>query len=217
MLENKQGHLLIDTGSPTSFHEDGFIELGDFRMEVPKDIFGIVDSKYLSDTLGLKIKGLLGMDFMGQHPTVFNTKGFGGFISFGDGFNDADVMEGFSIMGCPGIVIEVNRRPARVLVDSGANLSYIDKQFVRESQFLSEQEDFHPLLGTGLFTTDTYEVPCHIGCGNHKDKDLNVVFGILPAEMGLLLSAQQVDGVIGYDLFCNFRISLQDGKVVLPP
>lgn len=218
LLKDHRENLVIDTGSPVSFHEDGVIELGDCKMNVQKSFQGIVGPRYLSEKLGIEVKGLLGMDFMEKHTTVFNTKKFGGFISFDDqGFPDADAMGSFSVGGCPGIVMKVNGMNARMLVDSGANLSYIDNRFVRDAPFVGQREDFSPMLGTGVFATDTYEIPCHIGCGNHKDKDVNVVFGLPPTMIGALLWQNKVDGVIGYDLFSNFRVLLQNGQVALPP
>lgn len=218
LLENRQGLLVIDTGSPVSFHEDGIIELGDCKMDVSESVFGMVDSHYLSKNIGTKIKGLLGMDFMGKHTTFFNTQRFGGFVSFEDERDPGrDALDRFSVGGCPGIVMMVNGRHARMLVDSGANLSYIDEKFVMDAPSAGQKKDFSPMFGVGVFTVDTYEIPCHIGCGNEIDKDLQLVFGLPPIQIGSLLRNNNVDGIIGYDLFKNFRISLLKGQVAFPP
>lgn len=218
LLKNTQGNLVIDTGSPVSFHEDGIIELGDCKMNVSNSLNEKVNSRYLNKNIGIEIKGLLGMDFMGKYATVFNTRKFGGFISFDEElFYGTDAMESFSIAGCPGIVMKVNGMSVRMLVDSGAPLSYIDEKFFKDATFVGRKKDFYPMLETDVFFADTFELPCHIGCGNHKDKDLKLVFGLPPTDLGLTLRQIGVDGLIGYDLFRNFRISLEKGQVVLPP
>ena len=57
--------LLVDTGSPLSFHENGIIHIGDEVIPVATSLME-VDSTYVSDKVGQPVSGLLGMDIIGR-------------------------------------------------------------------------------------------------------------------------------------------------------
>ena len=65
LIDSADGILLVDTGSPMSFHENGMIRLGDEEFQVPTSLMG-VDASYIADKVGERVSGLLGMDIISR-------------------------------------------------------------------------------------------------------------------------------------------------------
>ena len=65
LIESVDGIILVDTGSPMSFHENGLIYLGGEEFPVPDSLMG-VDSSYIAEKVGVNVSGLLGMDIISR-------------------------------------------------------------------------------------------------------------------------------------------------------
>ena len=221
-IENGQGTLVVDTGSPVSFHDEGFLELNGLRTEVAQSFQGKVDTRYIAEHVGKAVSGLLGMDFIGRWPVRIRSGRFGGVMTFGQTApSEAALTQarevsagGFSVMGCPGITAEVNGRPARLLFDTGAALAYIDESFIGDAPSEGQQQDFSFLPELGIYTVDTYRLPCRFPVGpsaghdRQSLQDLDVVFALPPEALAVGLKQMGIDGVIGYDLLAAFPVVL---------
>lgn len=213
LIESNNSLLLVDTGSPCSFHKDGIIKIGDQDFNVPKDLMGL-DSKYLSEKVGINISGLIGMDIMNHYSVWFNSPKFGNNILF----SEKDEVEGqrlsdsVNFMGCPSLTLEVNHRKGKLLFDSGAPVSYISSKFLSDVSPCGKTYDFSPLI-----KSDSYEVKLFYLESKLNQYRFNTQFAQMPSELELILSSYKIDGIIGFDLIDHFNLIVSQGLLYLPP
>ena len=214
LIDNGSGRIIIDTGSPCSIHKDGVIELAGKSFEVPTSLTG-VDADFLTKNVGCEIVGLLGMDIIDKCQMWINTKAFGNFISFDKPAREfpgwPEVTDFFAI-NIPGITLEINHRPARMLFDTGAQISYIRKDYLVDAPFVGTAKDFS-VLNEG----EIYEVEMYSAKTTFRGKEFNVNYAASPKDINLSLDLLGADGIIGFDLIENFRIIVNKGYVWLPP
>ena len=84
LINDGRGNMLIDTGSPASFHVEREIHVGEDTHNVPTSYMGTT-TQYLSQKVGCEIVGLIGMDILSQYTVWINTPQLGNFISFSKG------------------------------------------------------------------------------------------------------------------------------------
>lgn len=229
-------HVLVDTGSQVSFHSSGQIIIGEEQIQVSTSI-PLVSQEYLSEKIGYEVNGLLGMDVIGQQPTLIDLKT--GLMFFNDDAQfacmlkkstAADKME--ELMGSLGgllenfgglldglgtignlasVVIGVNGKKANMIVDSGAKISFIEKSFVSGMKPQYYIDDFHHSVGD--FQTPVYRCETNLFVAEPYFQD----YGILPEPLLSTLNMFQIDGIIGLDLFKRFRLQFKEGYIFFPP
>lgn len=205
LINNGEGHILIDTGNPVSFHKTGKITLGEENFKVPTSFMG-VDCDYVSRNVGVPVDGMLGMDYISRHNTVIDVPGKT--ILF-----DADT-EGYTEI--PSLVtgdrvlidLSINGRSAKVFLDTGAPVSYVDSSLTEGLESSGTASDFHPVIGE--FTTSLFDVTAQIG-----DRDFCLTVGNLPFLMQLTLNACGGHGAIGMDLLRQTRVLISNGRVYI--
>ena len=204
------GHnILVDMGSPVSFHNSGFLVLGDTRINVFSSL-PMLSTEFLSVNIGCRIDGLLGMDLMNKVPTS---------IRLNDGIMVFDDDERYSIQFqmYPLFIIEyellairmsVNHKEVKMVVDTGAQISYIRKEFISGLELDKTMKDFSPYNCS--FKTDTYicETDTLIGHTAFPQR-----FGIPPKEILSILDLFQADGIIGIDLFRRYDLQIRGGAL----
>ena len=212
VADNEQ-NILVDTGSPISFHPSGVLFLGQEQYSAHSSIPG-VSIQYLSEKVGCEIHGLLGMDIINRGATMFSLKN--GFMFFDD---DAEYLNHFKIFplgslsgGLTAITISVNGRTANMIIDSGAPISYIHPNFVKGLECTGIMDDFSPFIGNFQVETFVCEVDTLTGQEIYSQK-----FGIPPQIISLTLSQLKVDGIIGIELFKRYRLQFKNRIVHLPP
>ena len=209
IIDNEQ-KMILDTGSPLSFHKSGTICIGK-SIAVPTSLPRISEN-YLSEKVGCDVYGLIGMDIISKFPILISVKD--GFVFFND---DAKYYDRFvscyhNNTGLLCVYLKINGRIAKMILDSGAKVSYIKPSFVDGMVTDDYAYDYSPYIGnfqtrlyncrTELFELGiTYEQP----------------FGTPPKLLATLLSQYGVDGIIGLDLFIKFRIQIKGGDIFLPP
>ena len=206
-------NIIVDTGSPVSFHHSRVLNLCGEQISV-RDSIPDVSKEYLSEKVGTQIDGLLGMDIIRQHPLLVSLKD--GFIILDDdvpynhSFCHIDNNHFSDMM----IIIRmlVNGHPAKVIVDTGAPLSYIQRTFTEDLKCDCIRDDFSPYIGNYKTETFLCEVDTKI-----DDKPYIQRFGTPPALLEMTLQQLNVDGVIGVDLFKQYRIQIRGTKMFLPP
>ena len=208
LINDGQG-VIVDTGSPTSFHDSGSLLICGNHYDVPKSIMS-VNSDYLSSEIGGEIHGLLGMDIIREHPILFD-------LGLNHIYMDDDALYNsrFNSFVLPYnlvcIELVVNNKCARLIVDSGAKISYIDSSFVEERHTVVTKQDFSPLFGH--FSTNVYDCIVQF----LDERDITLQFGTPPASLAHFLSTLQVQGILGIDFFKAFRLQLRDNCLFFPP
>lgn len=199
---------ILDTGSPLSFGAGSLTLLGRPVILVG-DGLG-VSPEYLSEKIGTRIDALIGIDVLGQcyfeldcpsARCTFDTEA-------GEGAGSRVPLE--SMLGVPIAGAVIDGCPRRLIVDTGAQIGYLEDRLLRGRRALGSRVDFHPMLGE--FTTEAHEVPVTIG-----GLDLSLVFGTMPDTVRMVMGMASADGILGTDIFLRHRVrlALPDAEMVL--
>lgn len=216
LIEHESGNLLIDTGAPQSMHKNGEIFIDGASFYVNKQISN-VDSKSLSQKIGEDISGLIGMDILCNNEVWFDYK-LGTLLLF-DEDSFSNWPKGGSLMAVPTLEFEVDGHKAKMILDSGAQYSYIAKNFIdTQSRPIATVTDFFPIMGLESFDVSLFEKRISISKLNPQLTDTyKLAFGVVPSHLSMILDRFGIDGIVGFNFFKMFRIVLSYGKLVLPP
>ena len=189
------------------------INLSGEDISVATSIVGVC-SEYLSSNVGTSINGLVGMDIIHRYPLLVDARE--GYLFIDDDAVYSHSIKSFDLgplaQGLIAIEMRINNIPVRMIVDTGAPVSYVKESIIRGLESKGEMTDFHPFIGE--FKTETYQcVVDSVLDGNQY----NQTFGVLPNLLSMTLAMLQVDGIIGIDLFKRYRIQIKEGKLFLPP
>ena len=202
--DDRGSKLLIDTGSPLSFHAEGVISLGGETFGVPTSLVE-VDSGYVTDNVGTRIDGLVGMDILGRDGLL------------------VDIPKGRVVLGCPtdgmkrvpsrqvfGYVfvdMDIRGRRTTVILDTGAPVSYVSGSLTEGLEVADTVEDFNPSVPGGTFVTPVYDFPA-----TFAGETFGMRAGHLPHLMQAL-TCFGVDGVVGMELLKRHPFLIADGGV----
>ena len=199
------GILLVDTGSPMSFHENRLIHLEGEEFSVPTTIMG-VDSSYIAEKVGVCVSGLLGMDIISKlGMTIDIPKGKLSFRPSTEGMNRILSRMG---MGYISMEMVVAGKSASVILDTGAPTSYVSKTFTEGLTPIGQVTDFNPLVPGDTFETPIFEFPA-----SFAGKEFTMKAGNLPSSLQIMLSFIGVDGVIGMEILKRFSITIAEGSI----
>lgn len=204
----RDGHdstLLIDTGSPLSFHRDGLISLGGESFSVPTSLMG-VDSAYITDKVGERVDALVGMDIIGRGGLLVDVPG--GRVVFGCPTERMTRLPSRLGMGYMSVEMELRGRSVNVIIDTGAPTSYVSESLTEGLPFVGTVEDFNPFVPGDVFESPVFEFPAAFA-----GKGFTMRAGHLPAMMGSVLRLLGVDGVIGMELLQRQSILFAEGGV----
>ena len=205
LIEGVDGILLVDTGSPMSFHEKGLLHIGGEEFSVPASLMG-VDASYIADKVGERVSGLLGMDIISRLGMKIDIPG--GKLFFHpstDGMNRLPSRMG---MGYMSVEMVLAGKPARIILDTGAPTSYVSGSFTEGLNPIGQVTDFNPLVPGDSFETPIFEFPASFA-GN----DFTMKAGHLPDSLQMMLSVLGVDGVVGMEILKRFPVSIAEGSL----
>lgn len=205
LIEGVDGILLVDTGSPMSFHEKGLLHIGGEEFSVPASLMG-VDASYIADRVGERVSGLLGMDIISRLGMKIDIPG--GKLFFHpstDGMNRIPSRMG---MGYMSVEMVLAGKPARIILDTGAPTSYVSGSFTEGLNPIDQVTDFNPLVPGDSFETPIFEFPATFA-GN----DFTMKAGHLPDSLQMMLSVLGVDGVVGMEILKRFPVSIAEGNL----
>lgn len=205
ILDERDTTLLIDTGSPLSFHCYGVISVGGESFEVPTTLMG-VDSAYITDKVGETVDGLVGMDIIGEGGLLVDVPG--GRVVFGcptDGMTRVPSRLG---MGYMSLEMEIRGRVASVIIDTGAPTSYVSESLTEGLTSHGTVEDFNPFVPGDVFETPLFEFPA-----SFAGLSFTMRAGHLPQMMGSVLGLLGVDGVVGMELLRQRPLLIAEGGV----
>ena len=204
LIDCTGGMLLIDTGSPLSFHKNACIQLGDEEFPVPTSLMG-VDAAYIAEKVGQPVSGLLGMDIIGRTGLKIDIPG--GKLSFFPSVDGMVQIPSGMGMGYVSVEMTLAGKPARVLLDTGAPTSYVSRSFTAGLDPVGRTTDFNPLIPGDTFETPVFEFPA-----SFAGKAFSMKAGHLPGTLQMI-SMLGVDGVVGMEILKRFAIAIADGSV----
>ena len=204
LVAEAAGSLLIDTGSPMSFHSAGRFELGGETFSVPKSLMN-VNANYVSEKVGTRVEGLVGMDVIGRLGMVVDLPA--GKVTFGAG-TDGWRRIPSSTLGVVRMDISVGGKPARVALDTGAPISYIGRSYANGYEAVDTETDFSPFSATDSFEVPIYEIPVSVG-----GEEIKMRLGTPPNDVGAMITMCGLDGAIGLELLSRKSVLIADGGV----
>lgn len=193
--------ILVDTGSPVTIHKAQTLDfLGrDFRVHTSIMGKGIGD---ISQLAGIDFTTLLGMDVLSQYRVLFDYEGRKlTFLTEEEDGIDGTAYPLMDILGMKVLDMEISGQHLKMAVDTGAPLSYVDRDVTDCLESAGEKEDFNPMVGR--YRTPVYTLETVFG-----GRSFAVTYGNLPTILAMSLKLGEVGGVIGYDFFRSFKVML---------
>ena len=206
VFKKDEQYILFDTGNPTTMDKGSSLST----------LLGINFDQFETN-LGIPVGILMGCNDIAKQKVLIDFAG--STISFGDdleldGKTIKCLYKSVNVLGmqynCPFIDAVINERNVMLVFDTGAPISYANKNFLEETGALQigEKTDFHPNIGT--FQLPLYKSTVEIA-GEKKDVEL----GVLPNSMETALSMQysllgldNVVGIIGGIIIHNHKVLL---------
>jgi hypothetical protein len=205
LIDGGEGLLLVDTGSPMSFHELGRIRLCGEEFPVPASLMG-TGPDYVSDKVGERVAGLLGMDVIGRLGVRIDIPG--GKLTFRPSAEGTTPVPSGTEMGYAFVDMTVAGRPARVILDTGAPVSYVSPSFTEGLEPVDRVTDFNPMVPGDTFETPVFEFPA-----SFAGRDFPMRAGHLPGLFRGMLSMLGVDGVVGMEILGRVPVVIAGGGV----
>lgn len=193
--------ILIDTGAPSSMHARSTLTFCSNQYPCAQAYLGLTPDA-LSDLVGTRITTLLGADILSRYKVLFDYRNR--LIQFSQ---DEIRFEGqeqriSTYSGIPIVEFELNGQRLKFFLDTGARLSYLDRDLTAGLAHVGTETDFYP--NVGRFETDCYLATTRIG-GN----SFTVKYGVLPHNIEYLLSLSAgTRGIMGFDFFNQFKVLL---------
>ena len=211
VIDDDQG-LLVDTGSPLSFHSSGVINICGDSITVPTSLVNVT-AAYLQGKISEGIQGIIGTDIISKHSILFNLHENGwNCVLMDDDAEYGNHIDSFSFMGIYVLYIFIEGKKRRMIFDTGAPVSYLSSFLVRDKVILRKGKDFSPLLN-GDFNIDIVTAPASI---QKEGVCFNFEFGfsrLIDPTLQLL----GVDGIMGSELLKYYRLQIKGRSLILPP
>ena len=199
------GMLLVDTGSPLSFHEDGRFQLGDEAFNVPASLMG-ANASYVTEKVGRPVSGLLGMDIIGRIGMKIDIPG--GKLTVSPSVDGMIRIPSGTGMGYVTLEMVMAGKPARVILDTGAPTSYVSKSFTEGLDPVGQVTDFNPMVPGDTFDSPVFSFPA-----TFAGKTFMMRAGHLPGSLQVMLSVLGVDGVVGMEILRQFPVAVVNGSI----
>ena len=206
LIEGGNGRLLVDTGSPLSFHESGRLILGGKEFSVPTSLMG-TDADYVSNNVHERVSGLVGMDIIERLGGV-RLDIPAGRLTFSCGTEGMRRVPSHTGMGYVFMDMTVNGHQAQVILDTGAPVSYVSPVLTEGLTPVDRVTDFNPMVPGDTFETPIFEFPA-----SFAGRDFTMRAGHLPKLMGAMSSMLGVKGVVGMEILGRFPVAIVDGGV----
>jgi len=199
----KDGHIifdvngkttLLDTGAPASVGQGPF-EFNGSTFDLQDNYLGLTTAS-LSELAGIQIDILLGADIISNFDLYINSSN--STVEFGDNIQKkGEILPIEVFSGVPILEVEVNGEKITAFFDTGAKLSYVNKNITSDLAAVDQQEDFYP--GIGSFITDIYNLNTVLG----ENISLDLEYGILPSLLEMTLMVAGVSGIIGTEILAS--------------
>jgi hypothetical protein len=200
IFEDLNNTILVDTGSSITICKNPYISFMGQTYEARTSVFGN-DIDEFSKLLGHDIDVLMGLDILEQFSLLINYKSKK--IVFSQEQIHLDKSTSLPMSkdqtGALLVTIVIEGKKYNLAIDTGAKISYINRNATEGCTAIDTRLDFSPMIGR--FKTPIFEKDVMLA-----DKGFIVSFGNLPNALEIPLTMMGIDGVIGYDLFNKFVV-----------
>ena len=203
ILVNQDGkRFLVDTGSPITMAKP-FSLCGRMMIGGTTALMGTI--RNLS---GLNVDGLIGLDILKKYHVVIDYANGQILFSKQPFAIKGERLPMNRMLGTIGFDATINGQPCKVILDTGAQISYVNASLVEGDEIVGHDTDFYPGLGT--FDVELHRVALQIGDAG----GMTVTVGVLP---GLLACVTALVGqsIIGYDLLSKAQVELDFENVFI--
>jgi hypothetical protein len=111
-------------------------------------------------------------------------------------------------MGYAYVEMTVAGRQARVILDTGAPVSYVSPSFTEGLEPVDRVTDFNPMVPGDTFETAVFEFPA-----SFAGRGFTMRAGHLPGLFRGMLSMLGVDGVVGMEILGRIPVVIAGGGV----
>jgi len=199
ILDCEGRHLLLDTGAPSSVYPEPTMPFAGARHSATADYLG-VGLEDVSTLVGTELDGLIGADALVPYDTVIDPVRQEVRVDQGEHDPQGACLALDCAMIVPIVEVSISGEPVRMIFDTGAKLSYLDRTFIDAFPPSGTREDFFPGLGT--FTTDTFQAQISLG----PPSTVTITTGALTAIPALALTLVGARGILGSALFDHFSV-----------
>lgn len=200
--DDRGSKVLLDTGSPLSFHADGIVALNGKTYNVRTSLGG-ADSRYVTDNVGTAVSGLVGMDILGESNILIDAPG--GRVVFDyatDGMTRVASSQGAYVF----MEMEIRGRRVKVILDTGAPISYVSSSLTEGLEVVDVVDDFNPAVPGGKYRVPRYEFSAAFA-----GHEFLMRAGHLPPDLQMAVSILGVKGVVGIDVLKHQPVLVADG------
>ena len=218
IIVNEEKRLLIDTGSPISISNGNEINIFQTTYKASDKYHGATIDE-ISGYVGCPLDALIGNNILQEHifQIDFQNLLFSSWEKVPTEGISTDEFIDVDFNGIPTIKIIVNpvnvlanQNPIESWLDTGAKISYLNKQYVQGLDSVCIKEDFFP--GLGKFEVPIYDLPI-----SFNGKEIPFQFGILPQSLELANLSGTTQAIIGADIFSYFSLTFDyaDKKIYI--
>ena len=193
--------VLIDSGSPVTISAQDRINFMGTTFGC-REFFIHNNIQDIGTWMGHEVDVMMGLDVLSHFSILVDIQQAK--ITFSDEPLSQDGVK-LPMEQCHGffaINFSVNKKPVKMIFDTGAKISYINPELTQNMEPICELDDFSPLINA-RFRTPIYQFNAD-ACG----KQFNAAFGNLPVQLDGILEQLGVDGFIGHELFKAFKASI---------
>jgi hypothetical protein len=190
--------LLLDTGAPSTVYPEASMPFAGTHHPAVGDYLGISLDE-VGRLVGTRLDGLIGADALALYDTVIDPVRNEVRVFEGDHDLEGTLLALDCSMIVPILELSISGEPVKVIFDTGAKLSYLDRRLNETFPPAGSREDFFPGLGT--FTTDTFETPITLG-----PTTVTITTGALTAIPAMALTLVGAQGILGSALFDHFAV-----------
>ena len=192
--------VLVDTGCPVTISKQNTFDFMDEEYSCHSSFAGTnIDS--ISQLMNYDIDVFLGIDIIENYYVLTDYKNQQ--VTFSKDPIPFEPTASIPIirgrMGEAFVNLTIKGKIAKLALDTGAKISYIDDSFTQEETAKGMKNDYSPF--TGPFQTSIFELESSIG-----EQTFLVNFGNLPQSLSMPLKLMGISGAIGFDLFNTYTV-----------
>tara|TARA_B100000945_G_C20402825_1_gene608307 strand:- start:997 stop:1674 length:678 start_codon:yes stop_codon:yes gene_type:complete len=196
--------FLIDTGSPVTISNHATISLFGVRVNAQQNIIGHTSIDDINRSIPkANLDALIGVDILNK--ISFSISLSNKLLKLNPVINHNEYNE-FSLsnfMEIPIVVLMICGKEVNFFLDTGAKISYLNSNFVKDQQPIRVEQDFYP--GFGDFETSIFQIQAELFYQLKKHD-----FGVLPESLESSLSVGGTNGIIGNNILLNFDMVIDN-------
>ena len=202
ILIYKDKRYLIDTGAPISISSENSIEIFNTNHSTDSTYHG-ANIGEISNYVGCSLDALIGNNILKNYTfrIDFENRLFSVWNSTPEEILNGENSISADFHGIPTIEFLIkDGSTITSWLDTGAKISYINKDFVQHLSPSGNQHDFFPSYGE--FKVPIYDIPIIF-----NGVKIPFKFGVLPSPLELGMLSGKTSAIIGADIFHYFILS----------